>query len=421
VAAGSVAGYSVDGAPVRVIQSDDPGRVRMFESLPALDVELVIADVPAFGYRRIRLTPADASPDEHDRGRDITAGSVTVHAADDGTLRVRIGDRELAGLATIEHVADHGDSYDFDPVPDDPGDQLEAVDVHRHRHPSGTERLAVTRTMASGTVVRVEARVAPGIERVDLHVYVEHPAPDHRLRLCFPTGAPVDTSRAATTFDTALRSTAPVDDASWVHPAPRTFPHQGWVEANGLSVAAPGLPEAEVTADGVIAITVLRTFGWLARFQIGSRPVPAGPALPTPDGQLPGGISAELALRVAAPEAVLQADELGLRAVPAGEPPLLEPGASLLALEPDTLVLSTLKPGDSAECVLRVLNPTGDPVDAAVALGVPVRGVRSLRLDESPDDADVEVDGSTLRFTVGPHALRTIAFTPTHERTVAAR
>jgi alpha-mannosidase len=117
---------------------------------------------------------------------------------------------------------------------------------------------------------------------------------------------------------------------------------------------------------------------------------------------------------------VLQADELGLRAVPAGEQPLLEPGASLLALEPDTLVLSTLKPGDGDECVLRVLNPTGDPVDAAVALGVPVRGVRSLRLDESPDDADVEVEGSTLRFTVGPHALRTIAFTPTRERTVAA-
>ena len=46
VAAGSVVGYTVDGAPVRVIQSDDPGRVRMLESLPALDVELVVTDVP---------------------------------------------------------------------------------------------------------------------------------------------------------------------------------------------------------------------------------------------------------------------------------------------------------------------------------------------------------------------------------------
>ena len=413
VAAGSVAGYTVDGAPVRVIQSDDPGRVRMLESLPALDVELVVADVPAFGYQRIRLTPAEASPDEHDGGRDIKAGSVFVHADDDGTLRVRIGELELAGLAAIEHVADRGDSYDFDPVPDDPGDHVDAVDVRRRRHPSGIERLTVTRTMASGTVVRVEARVAPSVERVDLHVDVEHPAPDHRLRLCFPTGAPVDIFRAATTFDTVHRSTTPADDASWVHPAPRTFPHQGWVEANGLTVAAPGLPEAEVTADGVIAVTLLRTFGWLARFQLGSRPVPAGPALPTPDGQLPGGISADLALSVTTPERVLQADELGLRAVPAGDQPLVEPGVSLLTLEPDTLVLSTLKPADGDECLLRVLNPTDDPVDAVVTLGLPVARVRSLRLDESSDDVEVEVevDGPTLRFTVRPHALRTVGFT----------
>ena len=64
---------------------------------------------------------------------------------------------------------------------------------------------------------------------------------------------------------------------------------------------------------------------------------------------------------------------------------------------------------------LRVLNPTDDPLDAAVALGLPVARVRSLRLDESPDDpdadADVEVAGSTLRFAVRPHALRTVGFT----------
>ena len=78
-------------------------------------------------------------------------------------------------------------------------------------------------------------------------------------------------------------------------------------------------------------------------------------------------------------------------------------------------MLSTLKPADGDECLLRVLNPTDDPVDAVVTLGLPVARVRSLRLDESPDDADadveVEIDGSTLRFAVRPHALRTVGFT----------
>ena len=64
-----------------------------------------------------------------------------------------------------------------------------------------------------------------------------------------------------------------------------------------------------------------------------------------------------------------------------------------------------------------MLNPTDDPVDAVVTLCLPVAQVRSLRLDESSDDVDadieveVEVDGSTLRFTVCPHALRTVGFT----------
>jgi mannosylglycerate hydrolase len=412
VAAGSVAGYTVDGAPVRVVHSDDPGRLRMLESLPALDVELVVADVPAFGYGRIRLTPGDASADAHDDGRDIAAGTVSVHADDDGTLRVRIGDRAFTGLAAIEHVADHGDAYDFDPVPDDPGDRVESVDVRRERHPSGIQRLVVTHVMRSATVVRVEARVAPGVDRVDLHGEIEHPAPDHRLRLCFPTGAPIDEFRAATTFDTAHRSTTPIDDHHWVHRAPRTFPHQGWVEANGLTVAAPGLPEAEVTPDGVIAITLLRTFGWLARFQLGTRPIPAGPALPTPDGQLAGGVSADLSLRVDATERVLLADELGLRAVPAGDAPILEPGVSLLSLEPEALVLSTVKPGDAGACIVRVLNPTDQTASAVVSVGVPVTRAVSLRLDESPDGGDVDLDGATVRFTVGPHALRTVALIP---------
>jgi alpha-mannosidase len=267
----------------------------------------------------------------------------------------------------------------------------------------------VTRTLASGTVVRVEARVAPGIDRVDLHVEIDRPTPDHRLRLLFPTGAAVDELRAATTIDTARRSTAPVDDTHWEHPAPRTFPHQGWIEANGLTVAAPGLPEGEVTADGVIAVTVLRTFGWLARFQLGTRPVPAGPALPTPDGQLPGGIAAELSLRVDASERTLLGDALGLLAVPAGDAPQLDPDVTLFTLEPAALVLSTIKPVDDDTIVVRVLNPTDEPRTAVLTLGVPVTAAESRRLDETADGGEVQLTDGRVTFAIGAHELRTVA------------
>src|SRR5262249_29194357 len=185
-----------------------------------------------------------------------------------------------------------------------------------------------------------EARVAPGVPRIDLSVRVDNPADDHRLRLLFPTGRSATEFHAAATFDVAARTTTRPDDASWVHPAPTTFAHQGWVSANGLTVLAPGLPEAEVMADGTIAITLLRAVGWLARFDLRSRPVPAGPVMPIPGAQLPGPFEARLALLGGADPIAARDAELGFWGLLAGPEPLLAPGEALLAVEPTGLVLS---------------------------------------------------------------------------------
>jgi hypothetical protein len=64
-------GWTLDGRPVRVVASDDPTRTRWLPGQPALDVELVAADVPAFGCRRLQLVPAARVPDLEDDGRDI--------------------------------------------------------------------------------------------------------------------------------------------------------------------------------------------------------------------------------------------------------------------------------------------------------------------------------------------------------------
>jgi hypothetical protein len=68
------------------------------------------------------------------------------------------------------------------------------------------------------------------------------------------------------------------------------------VSANGLTVVAPGLPEAEVTADGAIVVTLLRAVGWLARFGLRSRMQPAGPLMPVEGAQMLGPLEARLSL-----------------------------------------------------------------------------------------------------------------------------
>ncbi len=422
-----VPGFTVDGRPARVVPSADPGRVRLLPELPALDVEFVADGVPGLGCRRVHLAPGDASPDVVDDGREIAAGAVRVEVEEPGTLAVTLGDRTFTGLAAIEDLGDRGDTYDFDPVPDDPGATVTACTVTRRRHASGIERLTVVRTLAvpagltdardarrGDTVpvtVHLEARVAPGVPRVDLRVEVDGPAHDHRLRLRFPTGAPVATFRAATTLDTAVRSTTPPDDSRWVHRAPTTFPHQGWIEANGLVVGAPGLPEGEVTGSGDIVVTVLRAVGWLAQPALGTRPDFAGPGLETPEAQCPDGVAAELTLTLDPAEA--HAAELGLRATPAGDEPLLAAGRALVTLAPAALVLSALKPAEDGDgVVLRVGNPTDVPQRAEVALGFPVGAVTSVRLDEEPDDGDAEPTPAGIAFAVAPHRLRSLRIRP---------
>lgn len=425
-------GFTVDGQPARVVVSDDVNRFRIMPEQDAWDIEVVVDDLPAFGWRRLHLAPAGPALDEVDHGLEIEAGDLAVAvSSEDGTLSVRIGGRQWTGLVGIEDVGDRGDTYDFDAVPDDePVTQPARVDVERRRHASGIQELVVTRRfdlparLADDRCSRADetapvtlvtrARVAPGVARVDLDVRVDNAAHDHRLRLTFPTGAPTTEALAATTFDAIGRSNAPRDSTGWWHAAPATFPQQGWVWANDLTVVAPGLPEAEVTTDGTIAITLLRAVGWLARMDLACRPMPAGPGLPTPDAQCVGPLSARLSVLAGAPDpAAARAAELGLRAVVAGPAPLLAPECSLVRVHGDGIVLSALKPAEDGDgFVLRLLNPTDENVDARVELGFDVARASLVRLDETPAAGPLTVDGNVITLPVPPHALRSVLVQP---------
>ncbi|HUI27367.1 MAG TPA: glycosyl hydrolase-related protein, partial [Candidatus Kryptonia bacterium] len=252
-------------------------------------------------------------------------------------------------------------------------------------------------------------RIAPGVPRIDLTVRVDNSARDHRVRLLFPTGGPVSRFLAASTFDVATRSTARPDDSGWVHRAPTTFAHHGWVSANGLMVVAPGLPEGEVTPEGVIALTLLRAVGWLARYDLRSRPVPAGPPMAVSGAQLPGPIEARLSLLAEGDCVAAHDAELGLRGVIAGAAPLLAAQQSLLTIEPRELLLSALKPAEDGDgIVLRLLNPTDVGLSATLHVGFPLRSACAVRLDEGPVDCLITIEANTVRCEVPPRALRSL-------------
>jgi hypothetical protein len=421
-------GFTVDGAPARVVASEDPARVRFLPDQAALDLEVVAPDVPAFGCRRAALRPGPPTADVVDDGSDIEADDVIVRADPDGTLAVRFGDRAYDGLFAFEDCGDRGDSYDFDALPGDvPITAAADVSVTRMAHESGIRRLRITRalllpaglddartermTELVACPLVTEVVVAPGVPWVGVTVAFENRARDHRLRIRFPTGAPATGARAATTFDVMACSTTLPDDSAWLHAAPAAFPHQGWIEANGLVVGAPGLPEAEVTAGGTVLVTLVRSVGWLARFELGSRPIPAGPEMPAPGAQVIGAIRASLVL--ARDPAHARDAELGLRGVLGGPEPLLEPGRELLRLTPPALALSACKPADDGDgLVVRVLNATGAPEEATLTVGFELEDATAVRLDEMPSAEPLARDGSVVRFAVPPHSLRSVRLRP---------
>lgn len=417
-------GFLVDGVPARVTAAAE-GRMTVLPGRPPIDLEFVAHDVPAFGWKRVSLRASETVTEREDDGREIGADGISVHANDDGSFDVGFGAQRFTGLGALEDLGDRGDSYDADLLPPAPGEvALADCEIRRLLHPSGLARLVIRRVLTlpaaladdreqrTGRVrlpVTLTLRVAPGVPRVDLRVQVDNVARDHRLRLLFPSGAPVASFDAATTFGTARRTPGPQPAEDWIHPAPPSFPCQGFVHAGGLSVVAPGLNEAEVLPDGTIAITVLRAVGDLSRHDLRTRKGPAGPGNATPAAQCPGRLEAELSLFPGLDPAAARDAETGLRAVAAGPDPLFPCDRPMLALEPAELLVSALKPAEDGDgIILRVLNPTAEARDARIRFQLPFSDARSVRLDESPHGRAPTRDGDALGLRVPAHGLASV-------------
>jgi hypothetical protein len=430
--------FEVDGRPARLVPGP-AGRVMLIPGREAWDLEFVAHDVPALGWRRLPVRRLEGEDDDAPEevapgGADarIETDEVAVAVRADGTLDVELpGGLVLSGVGALEDTGDRGDSYDFDPVVDVEDDAPPVgagpVRVLRDRHPSGIHRLLVERVvhvpagLDAGRerrsaervplAVAVEARVAAGVARVDLRVVLDHHARDHRLRFLVPVPS-LEDACAATTFDVAPRRPGAPEGTGWVQAPVATFPQQGFVHAGGVTVAAPGLAEAELLERPLpaVALTMLRAVGDLSRHDLHSRPGLAGPGTRTPGAQCPGRLEARLSLLPGCAPAAAREAELGLRAAWCGEAVRAPQDTPLLALEPEGLLLTAFKPAmDGDGVILRILNPDDAPSDAVVRLGFDVESARAVRLDEGPAEESVLLDGRrTLRLLIPPHALRSV-------------
>ncbi len=334
--------------------------------------------------------------------RTIENASYRVTAADDGTLTVldRRTGATVGGLHRLEDVADRGDSYTFCPLEGDrPRTPREArvqvtaagpvwaelelsyeLELPAALAPGRSERAA--ESVACPIATRV--RLAAGSERIEFTTEVANCASDHRLRVRFPCPGHVETVRAEGHFAVVRRGPPPASSEAWFEPPHRTNHTLGAVAAGGLVLLGKGLPEYEATAEGELALTLLRCVGWLSRDDLSTRRGGAGPQLQVPGAQCHGDHVFEYAVELGEPaDAELLRRSQDYRFDFVEGAPGVELRSPVGDLDGD-LVFSALKAAEDGDgVVLRVFQAADSALGAGDGRRLPLAS-RRCRLDETP-------------------------------------
>ncbi len=274
---------------------------------------------------------------------------------------------------------------------------------------------------------RVALTVQAGSPVVEVETHFDNRVADHRLRALFPT--PIQTGDVISEGHFLVQRRPLVQPAGedWVQPPSGTYPQQGYClledRAGGLAVLNRGLPEFAPLAPGPlaagagIALTLVRSVGWLSRDDFASRRRKnAGPTLYTPDAQCPGPGAYRYALlayggdwlgagvagwsqRYRAPVVVNQGVQDGH--IPAGAG-LLEKGSGA------TTITAVKKHEQRESLIVRLYNLSAEAVTERLSLGLPVKSAWRVDLLEQRQGAPLEAGGDQVRLSLGPHAIATV-------------
>ena len=402
---------SAGGRPVQV--EDGRGFVQVgVDGLAATEVRLA----PEPPVRR--PGPAAEALD----GRTIQNERYRVTAARDGTLTVldRGSGRLVEGLHLLEDAADRGDSYTFCPLEGDAPITSRGSPTQVRRAAAGplyaelevevglelptsltTDRRARKQNSVPAPV-RTRVRLAAGSERIEFRTHVTNRASDHRLRVRFPAPGSAGPVRAEGHYWVVPRPARPSWNGTWHEPPASTQHTLGAVATSGICLYTRGLAEYEALHSGEegieLALTLLRSVGWLSRDDLSTRRGAAGPLLAVPDAQCHGEHEFEYAIALGDPS-----DAELVRASQDYRFDLVEgpPGVALggLRVEGDA-VLSALKAAEDGDgLVVRLYNPGSQPVRSRVSGPVTLE---RCRLDESrlpggqPLEGDLVLGGGEI-------------------------
>jgi len=413
-------------------------------------VHFLASDLPPCGYRVYSVAPAE--PEDKFEPTDICAGPnwmenkfLKVQVNPDGTCDVthKASGVTYCGLNVLEDIEDAGDEYNYSPAPISTvvtskgtkghvklaycGPVQAAIDVEFTL--SVPKELRPDRLTRSEEMIELPVKVRYILSavspRLDVELTVDNRAKDHRLRALFPTSIQTDKSVADGQFDVLERPIIPPLGEGWREKPSPAMPQWSFsaVEGNGvgLSVLVRGLHEYEAipSAEGVtLAVTLLRSVGWLSRDDAISRPYHAGPKIPTPDAQCLGVhtfryailpysgtwrdalIFREAHLFTAPPKAFPVRRRRKQKALPSE--------LSFLSVEPQTVVITAIKKAEREEAlVVRLLSLSDKEERARVEFFAPVEEAWVANLNEERKER-ARKRGKVVTVPIRPKQILTL-------------
>jgi alpha-mannosidase len=369
--------------------------------------------IPGGSVTALTTTSPSAAARAH--GTQIENAHLVCDLLPDGTLTIldrRTGLR-YQGLQRLVDEGDAGDEYNFsppanNPQPEDPVRNFRSAlleDGPLRARLEARYDLAVFSGLSHdrrsrGNVetalpIRLIASLEADRSRLDFELEVINRADDHRLRAHFPLPYVASDSASDTAFHVTARAVAAArrDPGADELELP-TYPMWSFVDVSdgraGVALVGHGLHEYEVLPGPPqeLALTLLRSVGWLSRGDLVTRKGNAGPEMETPGAQVPGGhrFRYSLFFHSAGWEegGVWRAAESALLPLVAGRGARVSTAAPVIELEPDCIQMTALAPR-SGGYNLRFLNASDASREARV------------RLEPQPADVTLVTLGGVVR------------------------
>jgi mannosylglycerate hydrolase len=249
---------------------------------------LAAIPVPALGWVAMRAVPGETSRFPQTPSPGPLRGRAASRPGSDPKTRLE-STVPLESLTRIVRGKDVGDSYNFAPPDDDvlvdePIEQrLETLDDGFLRRVAVLHRRYVWDDKPVDTQTRFELRAGEPFVRI--RIDLDNPCDDQRVRVHVPLREPADRSFAEGQFAVVERGLEV--EGGYGEVAVPTYPASSFVAAGGVALLLDHVTEYELLGDE-LALTVLRSTGFISRNQNPWREDPAGPELPTPAAQLRG-------------------------------------------------------------------------------------------------------------------------------------